>query len=188
MAILPFFQSDEELERILEPTALELGKLVFAYNRMQDKLNKLYWAMLGFEHGTRADEEWNKLRSDRDQRKLLRDAAKKKVWPKAFETITIREDIEWLLDEVDNVGERRNDSIHASFVMITDGLGTSAASNPFSGSQRSKNLVGKDLLIEFRWYRQCAETLAQYAQAIQYHVLFTDRYPQFPKRPVLPAK
>ncbi len=185
MAILTF-KSEEEYEKILEPYALEIGKLVFSWNRMQEKFGKLYWAVLGKESGAEADEKWNSLYSDREQRKLLRGAAIKKVWPETQSSPTKLEDIEWLLDQAETLAEKRNDAVHASYVMLTDGEGTRTVANSFSGNRRAKNLEGKELLQEFPQYRVCAERLAQYAQIMQYHLNFPSQYPEWPARPILP--
>ncbi len=180
MAILKWL-TDEEAEKILEPCALELGKLVFAYNRMQDKLGKLYWAALGKDKGREAEEKWYSIPSDGAQRKMLKDVAASVAWP-----AMIQEEIGWLLDEAGKMGQKRNDAMHASYVMLTNEEGTKTVSDPFSGNKRAKNMAGKNLIKEFRWYRVCAEVLAQYAVMMHYHLLFTSQYPQLPVRPTLP--
>ncbi len=179
------FPTDDELEKLLEPTAMELGKLVFAYNRMQDKLGLLYWAILGKEHSKLAAKNWHEQRSDGLQRKLLREAAATKIWPEDFVATNIQQDIEWLLDEAKIMGEQRNDAMHASYVMLTNELGSVPASNFFSGNPRAKNLAGKNLLTEFLRYRKRAEALAGYARTMHYHILFTDQYLHKPERPHL---
>ena len=52
----------------------------------------------------------------------------------------------------------------------------------FNGNPRAKNLVGKELLVEFAWCEGYAETLSRFAEMLANEVAFPDRF-QWPEQP-----
>jgi hypothetical protein len=67
--------SQKRLEQQFEPYAIELGKLVYAWNRLHEKLAGLFWTVTGFQNGAVASAIWHSTDSDRAQRKMLRQVA-----------------------------------------------------------------------------------------------------------------
>jgi hypothetical protein len=43
--------SQKQLEKQFRPYAVELGRLVYAWNRLHEKLAGLFWAITGFKNG-----------------------------------------------------------------------------------------------------------------------------------------
>jgi hypothetical protein len=67
--------SQKQLEKQFEPYAIELGKLVYAWNRLHEKLFDLFWAVTGLQNGNIANAIWHSIDRDRAQRQMLRKAA-----------------------------------------------------------------------------------------------------------------
>jgi hypothetical protein len=174
--------SQKQLERQFRPYAIELGKLVFAWNRLHEKLSVLFWKVTGIENRV-AIAVWYSTDSDRAQRQMLRKAAEA-----AFAADDKkREGVIWLLNKIDNfLAGSRNDAIHAPLAFFTDAFGTELKPS-WSGSPRAKGLAGKDLMMEFKWYRDCADSLALYATRM-YAAQSIPALRLWPDIPALPQK
>jgi hypothetical protein len=128
---------------------------------------------------------WHSTQSDRAQREMLRAALDAAAVEHLFGRNQAIEDIKWLLNEADKLAERRNNALHAPYVIIADHHGTRFAPMDFSGNPRAAKLVKKDLLIEFAWYADCARVLSDYAFAVQYAPALPHQ--PWPGRPALPV-
>ena len=144
--------SQKQLEKQFEPYAIELGKLVYAWNRLHEKLFGLFWVVTGVQNGNIANAIWHSTDSDRAQRQMLRKAAQV-----VFAADSEKKDgVMWLLNQVDqSLAGNRNDAIHAPLAFFTDPSGTKLGPSWYSGHPRAKSLEGKELMTEFKWYREC---------------------------------
>jgi hypothetical protein len=98
-----------------------------------------------------------------------------------------KEGIFWLLKQVDDaLAGHRNDAIHSPLSFMTGPFGTVLEPSRFSGSPRAKGLTGKDLMSEFKWYRERADVLANYAAKIHAALRLPER--PWPEIPALPPK
>jgi len=102
-------------------------------------------------------------------------------------------DVGWLVDTLDGLADFRNDAAHApvtieleSFLARRDHFTAGVISNNAWSSRRAKNLIRKDLLAEFRWQRNVATKLRDYALNIE-RALSDDHTP-WPSRPKLPDR
>jgi hypothetical protein len=174
--------SQKQLERQFRPYAVQLGKLVFAWNRLHEKLSVLFWKVTGIQNDI-AIAVWYSTDSDRAQRQMLRKAAEV-----AFaKDDKKREGVVWLLNQIDHaLAGSRNDAIHAPLAFFTDVFGTELKPS-LSGSPRAKGLAGKDLMTEFKWYRECADVLANYTTNL-YAALSAPQLRPWPDIPSLPQK
>jgi hypothetical protein len=138
---------------------------------------------------------WNSSQSDRASRAMLKAALggmspdEKTRYPKLIE------DVEWLLTETAKLEDMRNNIIHTPLLLITKSDLFSELNNkvfPNSLSARGGKLAGKDVLKEYRWCRDSASVLRDYAEAIQLTLYFhsVGRLPldAWPHRPPLPNR
>ena len=178
------FPTPQAVTKVYAPYALELGKLIYAWNHLHESLAHLFWQLTGIKNGSIALAIWHSVQSDRTQRGLLHAAATQAL----ADNKEKREDVLWLLAQVDNkLAGNRNDAIHAPLIFTRGGDdGDDFRAHPLSSSPRAAALRGKNLLNEFVWYRERAETLRQYCTSMRQALLMPERS-QWPKRPMLPA-
>ena len=180
--------SREQLEEAFTPYATELGRLVYAWNRLQERLARLFCIVCNFEDEAVGPAIWYSIPSDLSQRKMLRaaiDNSKKQVVPESADLI-------WLLDKVDTIlAHKRNDALHAPFVLVTgtddQSQFTKMVSDMFSDNPKAAKLHGKDLMAEFQWYANYADALSSYADSMIDHLHYPDDEP-WPKKPSLPHR
>ncbi|HXW26304.1 MAG TPA: hypothetical protein VEK73_16285 [Xanthobacteraceae bacterium] len=124
---------------------------------------------------------WHALKMDRAQREILLAAAKSNTWGAV--PVTLIEDIEWICGRADVIEDARNDSLHSP-LWADERNPASAIVKPvtFLGHVRAGKLFDKDLLTEFRWCRDAAMALDDYAIGIA-DSLFDPMKP-WPDRPV----
>jgi hypothetical protein len=91
-----------------------------------------------------------------------------------------------LVNEVQKFSIRRNNAMHApiNLLMDTSTFEFKLEPNYWYGNPNAKQLQGKDVLSEFRWYVAQTESLRNYAQSINTH-LISGRLP-LPSKPILP--
>jgi hypothetical protein len=172
----------KQTDRHFRPYAVELGKLVYAWNDMQEKLVGLFCAVTKIPTSAIPKAIWHSTPSDLAQRNMLRAATE--VNPAINDAE--REDILWLLNKINrSLSVKRNDAIHAPLIFWTNALGISVEPSDYSLSPRAQSLKGKDILKEFTWYRQTAEALADYADAMRHALQFPGTW-SWPEKPRLP--
>lgn len=170
------------------PYAMATGQSVLVWNDLHEMLAFIYWV---FQHyDDKVLSAWNAARLDQNKRKPLVTAiAKMRTTSKAE---YIRDDLRWLVEQIDDVAEIRNDTVHAPLIFIepTDAwalFGRNGGVTPLTtfDNRRAQNLGAKpELLEEFRWYRDGFTVLRDYALAIGAG-LSNDDAP-WPDRPACP--
>ena len=178
--------TNRQLEKHFEPYAIELGKLTYAWNRLHEQMARLFWTVSGVKNGAVPFAIWYSTSSDRAQRAMLRAATKASDWISHDNKAIICRDIEWALARADALADKRNDALHSPYVVSVSAGGAKVMAADFSGHPRAMKLVGKDLLQEFRWYRDSAESLAAFISAIDTHLSFPTMMPDWPERPKMP--
>jgi hypothetical protein len=176
--------TDGELTKLFKPYALEIGRLVYSWNRLQERLARLFVLCCGPTQWRIAGAVWYSSKSDLAQRAML----KAVVGCRTFEGLPKAQlEIIWLLNYIDNsLADRRNDVIHSPFSFMTDAAGTRLKSDHFSENPRAKKLFEKELLAEFTWYQLTASVLSGYASDMHLAIALPDRHP-WPTRPKLPT-
>lgn len=159
----------KQFETRLRPYAVEVGRLVYSWNHLQHVLGNLFWMVSGVENGMIPFAIWNAVPSDRTQRDMLRAATKAQFTKNTPEEKRVREDILWVVTKVGDLAGHRNNAVHApfSFLIGADGV---ARLEPMgmAGNKRALNLVGKDVVREFRLYREYFDSLAAFASTVDY--------------------
>jgi hypothetical protein len=178
--------SDEEIKTAFHAYTLAVGKVAFAWNFLHERLGRLFVAVTGMDREI-AFGIWYSTDSDRTKQLMLKGAilaAKKDRWlprlPKA------RDDLIWLTDRVIGLGEARNNAIHAPCTLLTDWDGSEMGASFFSGHERAKKLLGKDILVEFDWCEAWSEDLSRFCERAETAINF-ERY-SWPDKPAQPNR
>jgi hypothetical protein len=174
-------------KRDLDRYATEIGHLAIKWNDLHETLVQILRTILPSKHELDrvVDAIWHSTHNDGAQRKMLRAAVG------ADRTIdkTIAAEITWLLNQIDNfLTDKRNNTFHTPFIAASsDNSGSSWCFIPnfFSCSPRAQRLEGKDLLSEFKWYRDYANALAIRAHEIVWAMTFREPLPDRPSLPHL---
>jgi hypothetical protein len=103
----------------------------------------------------------------------------------------LKGDLLWLLKQIDALEDARNTAIHSPLLAASDawhiiGHTQPVAPNLWLKNSRAKRLEQKDLLTEFRWCRDAALILRDYALSLDYATM-PDDFP-WPDRPALPNR
>lgn len=164
------------------PHTLALGQLALAWNGLHETMSLLFCSVMG---GGQVDQflaVWHALKTDRSQRDILL-AAAKNVY-RGMPPPTYLEDIEWLCAKAELLEDARNNALHSPLV-AHQRISGEISVHPIVGLGhiRAKRLFDKDLLKEFRWCRDRAVSLAEFASAMTRP--FSDTRP-WPKRPSWP--
>jgi hypothetical protein len=172
--------SQDQLQKEFKPYAIELGYLIYSWNRLQSKLSNLFWDVIGTQNGLVARAIWNAITFDRAQRQMLLAGAL--VAP--FNNPRAKDDIKWIIDRAEEFEDKRNNAIHAPLTFVTDETGTTLTSAWYTGHPRAKKLQNAQLLNEFRWYAEAAAVLANFADQVHSCLMKPDV--SWPERPQLP--
>jgi hypothetical protein len=179
------FTTDEIIRATFEPYVTALGKVAHAWNHLQETLGQLFCALTGLDERVGLA-IWHSSRNDRAQHAMLK-AALVTCWHKRLtdDLPTARDDLQWLLKEANNVAELRDNAVHAPMSLVIGRPTLEIVPAAYSGNRRALKLVGKDILAEFAWYEDSADTLTRFARAALAAIV-SDDYP-WPARPSMPA-
>jgi hypothetical protein len=174
--------TERQMQRGFKPYALELGMLIFSWNRLQAALGQLFSDVLTGTKFNISQAAWNAITIDRLQRQMLLAAA---IASPSLQA-RAKDDIKWIVDRAEEFEDRRNNAIHApfEFVLEKDFRGYVLAPAWYTGHPRAIKLRDKHLLNEFRWYGETAAVLANFARRVHYR--FDDSGSSWPRRPELP--
>jgi len=176
------------------PYVTALGQLALAWNDLQEMLAVMFWTVMGTGERGLPLVVWYSLRSDRSQRDMLRAAVKALAESPERGRPRLWTDVKWLLDECEKLEDARNDALHSPLVWFGDsplaqltGAIPSVRPATFLGNPRADKLNKRsDLLAEFRWCRDKAITLADYAHLLEL-AISSQRY-AWPEKPQLPNR
>lgn len=178
MVSLP--NNDTTRKKYLE-YATAVGKVAHAWNTFQERLGALLTAILPQTDAAVLLAMWYSEPNDRAQRRMLRAAieagafdptARAKMFPKHA-----KDDIIWMLDEADKLGQRRDQAVHAPAAISTGAEGAQMVAAFFRGNPLAKLLKGKDIMYEFDLSVWRAETLTVYAMWIESSLRYTRTWP-----------
>ena len=179
------------------PYVTALGQLALAWNDLQESLAALFWTLMNPppQAGDRINYNplwaWVAVKSDRMQREMLREVARRSRTDWGREMAT--QDIKWLIKEADKLEDARNDAIHSPLFSVAHSFyGSIAGAGPIAPAwwlfnpRALKLRERSDLLGEFRYCRDAAITLSEYAQEIDGALVSRRR--AWPGRPRLPNR
>ena len=177
------------------PYVSALGQLALAWNDLHEALAGLFWTLMNGppQEGTVVDRTpihiWHSLRSDLAQREMLKAAVTHSItdWGENRKE-WFKEDVLWVLDKTMDLSHARNDAIHSPLFLNVFGPGP-ATLIPlhFTFNPRAIGLAKRnDLLGEFRYCRDVAITLHDYARLLDGALVNPQR--AWPGRPGMPVR
>jgi hypothetical protein len=160
----------------VKPYLIEIGLMALAWNSLHENLGELFWRITRISNGGLPFAIWHELRDDRAQRNILRAAASTGLhaWspmpgqPGERWVKTGKQKIGWLLSEIENLSNSRNNFLHAPF-MFHAALGTPEP-HDFFGHPRAKALRGKNFLDEIQRDRENMAILGTYSIALRFRL------------------
>ena len=177
-------------DKYFTPIAVELGRLVYAWNELHEELGHIYEMVLQPKQLGAALASWRAVESDRTQRTMLEYATRAVRWDKTESRPSTREDILWLLEKVGKLAEQRNNAIHSPFAVLTDQKAGTTGIVPldFFGHPRAQRLSNTQnaLLKEINFYFRRAKALFNYAMTINFCLGLESA--AWPDRPQLPER
>jgi hypothetical protein len=153
----------DRIEKVFEPYAREVGKLVASWNQLQERLGEIFSVIVRQDQPGIALAIWYSTQSDLAQRNMLRAAVEAAAAAGLLTEQSRKEDIKWLLDCADKLSRGRNDAIHAPVAIYNDQDGTKLMTEYFFGNPRALNLKDKNLPNEFSAYATKASMLSSFA-------------------------
>jgi hypothetical protein len=180
-------------EKVLRTSAVEIGKLVFAWGDLHTALSHIFsfvldQSMMGVAHAV-----WHSTPSDRTQRGMLNAAVNRCLLPDARKkrphvTDRLIESVQWLLKEADVLANQRNTIVHSGYwVERKPDQTLIPAFNPLSGRKALASYGKVVLPDDIQNLRRKTEVLADYANAIVWALFRPDGVP-WPKKPSLPTR
>jgi hypothetical protein len=170
---------------------MALGQLIFAWNDLHEQLASIYWTLADYADDAVA--AWNKPKADKHKRDLIRGLVNALPHAHRPEATDMWLDVIWLVDTVDAFADFRNDAAHApvtiepeTFLATRDNFTAGVISNNAWRNRRAGNLIRKNLLAEFRWQRNVATKLRDYALNIERAL--SDEHTPWPSRPKWPDR
>jgi hypothetical protein len=180
--------TDEDMQKAFDAYALAVGKVAHEWNMLNERLGQLFTVVVGARTPDVSLAVWNSSENDRAKQKMLKDAIQSyhaKQWP--WDIPVARTDLIWLADQALNLGEDRNNAVHAPCMLAIDHTGPLMIAHVVSRHARASKLRGKPVLPEFEWVRLWASELAMFAQRTETGLGWPDRYP-WPDRPQKPER
>jgi hypothetical protein len=184
--LLTAAQRKRIMERAFKPFAFELGWIAFEWNRLHETLCQIF-ADLSSDRAA-AFAIWHSTWNDRSQREMLSAALRTSKLLGNLKDGT-GEHIKWLLKKTNDLAGGRNNAIHAPLMFVNHavdgGFEVHMEPSDDSDNPRARELIGKPLLRELKWYRDHASLLATFGDDLHWAQLF-DEFP-LPDRPDLPT-
>ena len=178
---------------VFRPYTAALGQIALAWNGLHSQLALLFCTMMGGGYSNNFLGIWHALKNDGAQRDILLAAARESRSHREHKTEEGRrvyEEIKWLHGQARAISDARDDALHTPLwgedgarrrVLPVTGLGHVRAQKLMDAS------VTRGLLAEFRWCRDAALVLTDYAFEMDNWLTGRSRKP-WPDRPSLPNR
>lgn len=167
------------------PHVTALGQLALAWNGLHEVLAFLFCHAMGAGYSNHFLTVWHALKVDRAQRDILLAAVK--TTPLAVPPPKFAEEIRWICERADVLEDARNDALHSPLWAQKSGPNNTVVGPMVGlGHVRAQELLQKHLLSEFRWCRDAAMLLHDFAYDID--LSLSDHTRPWPKRPAWLAR
>ena len=167
----------------MDDHAMALGYVACSWSALQDRLAHLYSAvMYDGSLSNIALAAWHAHQSDRAQRNMLLAAAEAALQTRP----EILAEIGSLKTHVDDLANRRNDFMHASYALLLRPKNDTVIPNDYYGNKRSKALALKftegSLLGELHAFRARLDSAIRYCEEVFQCLVDPERTPS-PDKP-----
>src|SRR5947207_4845769 len=116
--------TDSELDAAFEPYVAAIGKVAYAWNYLHERLAEIFAVVMRPCSSDVSLAVWYSIKNDRSQRSILSaalNASAKDTWRPAP---TVHDDLVWLLTKTNDLGDARDNVIHAPCSAYSDDRGT----------------------------------------------------------------
>ena len=198
------FRKDRFTEKIWTPYVLAIGQASLAWNSLHESLAALFHLLLDrkldeyeAEKDPRPIAIWHSANFDRPRRQMLKAIVEteKEQLCKAFPKF--KDDILWLLKEIDKVENDRNNTVHSPLIYIHPSLVNlflhstnlkQIIPDVSHGNERAKALVNRHILSEYRRCRDASIILRNFTDQMITSLSFGTKHFSWPDRPSLPNR
>ena len=180
------FPTDEEMKVAFEAYALALGKAIYAWNHLVEKLGDLFVVVVGDADREILLEVWNTPESDRVKIDMLARAVKAVPAGRWGDRLyKAKGDLPWLAKEAAKLIDARNNAAHAPATLWVDVDKQVMGTHPVSRHKRAVAMRFKSLFAEFEYVEKWAEGLNEFAQRAEsaLHPSGSYTWPERPQRP-----
>lgn len=165
-------------ERPFRAYALAIGQATLAWNDLHEHLGRLYGIVLTRGGRTAQLEEWQRSRVDSQKRKWLSKAVKEMEPEPPGWTEELRLYVPWLLAEMGDIEDRRNNAVHVPLHLVADVdalpvqdrahflKAGEVRAHTWAHNTRAKKIAEKALLAEYRACRDAAVDVRDYVRLI----------------------
>lgn len=168
----------------MDAHAMAIGYVTWAWTDAHEQLGHLFSAILHGELSDVALAAWHSHQSDREQRDMLQAAANTSL----VEHPKLLKKINWLVGQVSESANERNNAIHASFALVASEDEPEIIPETRYGNRRAKQLEGlKSVAAEFERLTKNLNSLATFCAGLFPCVVDPAHYP-LPKKPSLPRR
>jgi hypothetical protein len=146
------WSSFEETRKAFDAYVAAVGKVAYEWNALHEQLGILFVAVSGAERKV-ALAKWYSVRSDRDQRAMLRNAVNTTNSERSKTLPEAPDDLIWLLDHAHDLAEDRNNAVHAPCSLYIGGSGSEMGPRismeiPAPGNLRAKTCWSNSLGVK----------------------------------------
>ncbi|MES3027040.1 MAG: hypothetical protein V4820_04175 [Pseudomonadota bacterium] len=158
--------------------ALSIGQATLAWNDLHEHLGRLYGIILTRGERTAQLAKWQASRRDRQKREMLAAALAEMPFEAPGWTEELRIYVPWILKEVADIEERRNNAVHVPLHIVAkpDTLPIKDRANfikagevrphDWAHNTRARQMAGKALLAEYRACRDAAVDIRDVVRVI----------------------
>lgn len=177
--------SDEEARAAFDAYTCALGKVAHAWNYLHERLGSLFASLVNAPDRSVIAAVWHSSYSDRAQRQMLV-AVIANINDQRWQSFpkNAKNNLISVLTEIDKLGSRRDDAVHAPSILMTDVGGSMMAAHPLSGNRRAQHLSGKHLIKEFGKIENYIENYSRYIMSVEQAWLYSPQlWPDTPENP-----
>jgi hypothetical protein len=196
MADTPRRRREPELSRYTEavfvPYVTLIGQIALAWSDLHEYLAFSFWSLMGGGNSGKPIGIWNSANFDRARREMLRKAAEAASPDELVAHPKIKDDIIWMLNQLDELEQRRNDVVHSPLAQVRNmlavlmGVVDPVVADVLLNNQRARNLAKRQLIPDFTWCRDTILIWRDFAASIDRALDGTGA--SWPDRPSLPIR
>jgi hypothetical protein len=181
--------ADRFTSNLFRPYAEAIGQVALAWNHLHETLGTIFLEV-AFEGSLKAEDAWQSLIVDRAKREMLKAVLDGMTAHNFPELPRLRDELVWIIEQTNAAEDGRNNAIHTPLVSHDHPVWREIKPIPgissytHHGNRRAKKLDEKDVLSEYRYYRDKLITLQRHAERL----LYWQRGSPWPKRPKLPSR
>lgn len=178
----------EHFNQVLFQHQADIGRVAITWNKLLHLLSTIFAVTVTPDNRSVGYAVWNAIRADRQQWQVLKAALAVVYPPENGEKPKVREEFDWVIDKLESLSLKRNNTIHSPYEIGIEGGALKIFPADYSGNRMAKELAGKDLAKECRIIVESLEALHAYTQKLGSH-LRTGRWDRaglvWPERPKL---